>query len=74
MNTVDIEGDGGADERKSYIRTPNLHRHDSHIVQMVSSRKGCIVIPLLFIQQAVCNLRECVLCASEPVNENTQPQ
>ncbi len=33
MNTVYVGGDGEADERKSFIRTPNLHQHDNHIAQ-----------------------------------------
>lgn len=60
MNTVCIEGD--PDDRKSFIRThAKPQRHD--IMQNDAfTQKGCIVNPLLFIQQCAILQRVCLVC------------
>lgn len=50
MSTVCVEGDGEPDDRKSFIHTPKLQRHGSHIMRNGAFiQKGCIVNPPLFI-------------------------
>lgn len=51
MSAVCVEGDGELDDRKSFIHTPKLQRHGSHIMRNGAFiQKGCIVNPPLFIQ------------------------
>lgn len=65
-----LEGDGKADD----THTHSAPTHRTHAIPSKKKEKGCIVMPLRFIQQANgMQSYECVLCAIEPLNEKRQP-